>query len=81
MKKIFKQSINLFGKEQIRREVKEVWADNAVKEKNITFLTERKLKEKVIEHCKRIAEKEEMLNLILPWILQTLILSPDNIQH
>jgi IS5 family transposase len=58
MKKIFKQSIDLFGKDFLRREVKEVRVDTTVQEKNITFPTDRKLTEKVIEHCKRIAEKE-----------------------
>lgn len=58
MKKIFKQSIDLFGKEKVRKEVKEVRVDTTVQEKNITFPTDRKLTEKVIEHCKRIAKKE-----------------------
>ena len=60
MKKIFKQSIDLFGKENVRREVKEVRVDTTVQEKNITFPTDRKLTEKVIEHCKRIAKKEDI---------------------
>ena len=51
MKKIFKQSINLFVKEHFRKEVKEVRADTTVQEKNITFPTDRKLPEKVIYHC------------------------------
>src|SRR4030042_2172284 len=58
MKKIFKQSIDLFGEEFIRREVKEVRVDTTVQEKNITFPTDRKLNEKAIEYCKRIAKKE-----------------------
>ena len=60
MEKIFKQSIDLFGKENVRREVKEVRIDTTVQEKNITFPTDRKLTEKVIEHCKRIAKKEDI---------------------
>jgi IS5 family transposase len=60
MKKIFKQSIDLFDKDFIRREVKEVRVDTTVQEKNITFPTDRKLTEKVIDHCKRIARKEEI---------------------
>jgi len=60
MKKIFKQSIDLFGEEKVRKEVKEVRVDTTVQEKNITFPTDRKLTEKVIEHCKRIAKKEEL---------------------
>ena len=58
MKKIFKQSIDLFGQDVIRKEVKEVRVDTTVQEKNITFPTDRKLNEKVIEYCKRIARKE-----------------------
>lgn len=60
MKKIFKQSIELFDKDFIRKEVKEVRVDTTVQEKNITFPTDRKLTEKVIEHCKRIAKKEDI---------------------
>ena len=58
MKKIFKQSIDLFGKDVIRREVKEVRVDTTVQEKNITFPTDRKLYERTIEYCKRIARTE-----------------------
>jgi len=58
MKSIFKQSIDLFGEDVIRREVKEVRVDTTVQEKNITFPTDRKLNEKAIEYCKRIAKKE-----------------------
>jgi IS5 family transposase len=58
MEKIFKQSVELFGKKRVRKEVKEVRIDTTVQEKNITFPTDRKLTEKVIEHCKRIANKE-----------------------
>jgi IS5 family transposase len=60
MKKIFRQSIDLFDADMIRREVKEVRVDTTVQEKNITFPTDRKLTEKVIEHCKRIAKKEDI---------------------
>jgi transposase, IS5 family len=60
MKIIFRQSIGLFGKKRVRKEVKEVRVDTTVQEKNITFPTDRKLTEKVIEHCKRIARKEEI---------------------
>jgi len=58
MKKIFKQSIDLFGEDVIRREVKEVRVDTTVQEKNITFPTDRKLNERAIEYCKRIAKQE-----------------------
>ena len=60
MKKIFKQNIDLSGKENVRKEVKAVCVDTTVQEKNITFPTDRKLTEKVIEHCKRIANKEDI---------------------
>lgn len=58
MKKIFKKSIDLFGKERVRKEVKEISVDTTVQEKNITFTTDRKLTEKVIDHCRRIVNKE-----------------------
>ncbi len=58
MEKIFKQSIDLFGEEMIRKEVKEVRVDTTVQEKNITYPTDRKLYERTIEHCKRIARTE-----------------------
>jgi len=58
MEKIFKQSIDLYGEQVIHSEVKEVRVDTSVQEKNITFPTDRKLNEKVIEYCKRIAGKE-----------------------
>lgn len=57
---IFRQSIKLFGEDNVRREVKEVRIDATVQEKNVTFPTDRKLTEKVIEHCKSIAEKENI---------------------
>ena len=60
MKNIFKQSIDLFGEDKVCREVKEVREDTMVQEKNITFPTDRKLTEKVIEHCNRIAKKEDI---------------------
>jgi IS5 family transposase len=60
MEKIFKASIDLFDRDMIRKEVKEVRVDTTVQEKNITFPTDRKLIEKVILHCKRIAKKEDI---------------------
>lgn len=58
MKVIFKQSIDLFGKEKVQKEIKEVRVDTTVQERSITFPTDRKLIEKVIVHCRRIAGKE-----------------------
>jgi IS5 family transposase len=58
MKVIFKQSIDLFGEERVRKEVKEVRVDTTVQEKNITFPTDRKLIEKVIGHSRRISKEE-----------------------
>lgn len=58
MRKIFSLSIDLFDADKVRLEVKEVRVDTTVQEKNITFPTDRKLTEKVLEHCKRIARKE-----------------------
>src|SRR4030042_2646542 len=60
MELIFKQSIDLFGKEKIRKEVKEVRVDTTVQEKNIPFPTARKLIETQIGHCKRIAREEDI---------------------
>lgn len=60
MERIFKQSIDLYDKDFIRREVREVSVDTTVQETNIIFPTDRKLTEKVIVHCKRIARKEEI---------------------
>jgi hypothetical protein len=40
--------VDLFGKEFVHKEVKEVRVDTTVQEKNITFPTDRKLTEKVI---------------------------------
>jgi transposase, IS5 family len=56
MEKLFKQSIDLFGADFIRKEVKEVRVDTTVQEKNITYPTDRKLYEKAIGHCKKIAQ-------------------------
>ena len=60
MNNIFKQSIDLLDKDVILREVKEVRIDTTVQEKNITFPIDRKLTEKVIDHCKRITREEEI---------------------
>jgi IS5 family transposase len=60
MEKIFKQSIDLYGEQVIKKEVKEVRVDTTVQEKNITFPTDRKLYEKTIEYCKRIARAENI---------------------
>ncbi len=58
MEKIFRQSIDLFGGDVIRKAVKEVRVDTTVQEKNITYPTDRKLYEKTIERCKSIAKTE-----------------------
>ena len=58
MEKIFRQSIDLFGQDMIRKEAREIRVDTTVQEKNITHPTDRKLYEKAIEHCKRIAKAE-----------------------
>lgn len=60
MKKIFKQSIDLFGEEKVQKEVKKVRVDTTVQENNIIFPTDRKLTGKIIYHCKRIARKESI---------------------
>jgi hypothetical protein len=58
MKKIFNQCIDLFDKDFISREVKELHLNATVQKKNITFPTDRKLTEKAIVHCQRIPKKE-----------------------
>lgn len=60
MKKIFKQSIDLFEEDFLRKEIKEVRIDTTVQEKNITFPADWKLYEKTIEYCKRIAKAEDI---------------------
>ena len=54
--KILSLSIHLFEKKEI--EEKEVLIDTTVQEKNITFPTDTKLQKKIIEKCRKIAEKE-----------------------
>ena len=54
--KILSLSIDLFEKKEI--EEKEVLIDTTVQEKNITFPTDTKLQKKIIEKCRKIAEKE-----------------------
>lgn len=53
---ILSLTIHLFEKKEI--EEKEVLIDTTVQEKNITFPTDTKLQKKIIEKCRRIAEKE-----------------------
>ncbi len=55
MKKIYKQSIDLFGIKVEIKKVEEIRIDTTIQEKNITFHADRELEEKVIEHCNRIA--------------------------
>ena len=54
--KILKLTILLFDKKEIQE--KEVLIDTTVQEKNITFPTDAKLQKKIIEKCRKIAEKE-----------------------
>jgi len=58
MTRILQESLKLFSKEELKLAVKEVRIDTTVQEKNITFPTDRKLYEKVIAYCIRIADKE-----------------------
>jgi len=60
MEKIFKAKINLFDEDVILRGVKEIRVDTTGQEKNITFPTDRKLIEKVIDQSKRLAKKEDI---------------------
>ena len=54
--KLLKLSISLFEKQE--EEEKEVLIDTTVQEKNITLPTDAKLHKKIIEGCRKIAEKE-----------------------
>lgn len=55
VEKIFKHSINLHGKDA---EEKDVSVDSTAQEKNITFPTDAKLHNKIINKCNQIAKKE-----------------------
>ena len=57
VEKILQVSIELHGK---KAKEKEVLIDSTVQEKNITFPTDSKLYIKIIKHCVKIAEKEEV---------------------
>jgi IS5 family transposase len=56
--KILKLSISLFDSKEVHE--KEVLIDTTVQEKNITFPTDSKLHKKIIEGCRKIAEKEDL---------------------
>lgn len=55
--KILKLSIQIFGNDA---KDKEVLIDTTVQEKNITFPTDTKLHKKIIAHCNKIANKEDI---------------------
>lgn len=54
---IFQQSIHLFGKQAME---KEICVDTTAQEKNITFPTDTKLAIKIIQQCNKIANKENV---------------------
>jgi len=56
--KILKLSISLFDSKEVNE--KEILIDTTVQEKNITFPTDSKLHKKIIEGCRKIAEKENI---------------------
>lgn len=56
--KILKLSISLFDSREVHEQ--EILIDTTVQEKNITFPTDSKLHRKIIEGCRKIAEKEEI---------------------
>jgi len=56
--KILSLTIHLFDKKEI--EEKEVLIDTTVQEKNITYPTDTKLQKKIIEKCRKIADKEDI---------------------
>jgi IS5 family transposase len=53
---LLKMTINLFPKKEVQE--KEVLIDTTVQEKNITYPTDAKLQKKIIEKCRKIADKE-----------------------
>lgn len=57
-KKILEISIKLHGK---KTKEPEVLVDTTVQEKNITFPTDTKLYRRIIEHCVKIAEEEDVV--------------------
>ena len=59
MERILKVSIDLFNRKEVQE--KHVLVDTTVQEKNITFPTDTKLQKKIIEKCRDIAEKEEIV--------------------
>ncbi len=57
VEKVLELSIKLFGKMALE---KEVVIDTTVQEKNITYPTDAKLYGKIIEKCRKIADKEQI---------------------
>lgn len=57
IEKILKESIRINGKDG---DEKEIIADTTVQEKNITYPTDSKLHQKIIQKCLGIAEQEDM---------------------
>jgi transposase, IS5 family len=53
---ILKMTVLLFSKKEIQE--KEVLIDTTVQEKNITYPTDVKLQKKIVEKCRKIADKE-----------------------
>ena len=53
---LLKISVQLFSRKEVQED--EVLLDTTVQEKNITFPTDAKLQKKIIERCRKIAEKE-----------------------
>jgi len=56
--KILAASIDLFPAKEVKE--KEVLIDTTVQEKNITYPTDTKLQKKIIEKCRKIADKEDI---------------------
>ena len=54
---ILKESIRVNGKDG---QEKDATTDTTVQEKNITYPTDSKLHKKIVKHCRRIAEKENI---------------------
>ena len=55
---LLKMSVQLFPRKEVQED--EVLLDTTVQEKNITFPTDVKLQKKIIEKCRKIADKERV---------------------
>ena len=60
VEKIFKISLMVNAKKITEKELKQVMIDSTVQEKNITFPTDAKLYQKIIERVLKVSEREHI---------------------